>query len=229
VDHLQRLADVPAVAEALDRSRSAVDRLLGHRFLRTDAAAATVAIGERAARAGALLDGEDLLGPALTLHAESASLATTWTTAPRQSLARMHALAADAGDPDVGRPREDPEVSMRMAALFEGLVGTSAPAVVVSGVVHAEVLALRPFGSRDGLVARAAARAVLVSSGYDPRVLLAFETGWTPTSYAASVADYTDEAQGGGVVGWLVGWCDALIAATKTGISVCDELRAERG
>jgi hypothetical protein len=34
--------------------------------------------------------------------------------------------------------------------------GTSAPAVVVAAVVHGELMALRPFGVADGLVARAA-------------------------------------------------------------------------
>lgn len=226
MDPLQRLAEIPEVAVGLDRARTAVDRLLAHRFLRTDAAAATVAVAERSAQLAAVLDGDgDLLGPAMTLHAETASLAATWERAPRQALARMHVLASDEGASPVGRPREDREVAARLEALFTALATTTAPAVVVSGVVQAEVVGLRAFGSRDGLVGRAAARAVLVSSGYDPRVLLAFESGWTPQAYDADVRAYAE----GDAVGWLARWCDAVVAGAATGISVCDELRAARG
>ena len=52
-----------------------------------------------------------------------------------------------------------------MAALSEP---TSAPALVPAAVVHGELLAAAPFGTADGVVARAAARLVLLGRGLDP-------------------------------------------------------------
>jgi hypothetical protein len=226
-DPLGRLARLPAVAEAVQRSRAAMDALLAHRFMRTDAAAVTLAAAERAASASALLDGGELLSAAMTVHAQTAALASTWGAAPRQALARMHVLASDPGvDPAaLGRPRESLEVSARLDGLLRAITTTGAPAVVVAGVVHAEVLALQVFGSRDGLVARAAARAVLVSSGYDPRALLPFEVGYDAPSYAAAVQGYV----AGDALGWLVSWCDALVAAAQDSRDACGRLRAARG
>jgi hypothetical protein len=224
MDPFQRLVALPDVAAGLERARTAVDRLLAHRFLRTDAGAVSVAAGERAARASAQLDGLPL-APALTLQAETGVLATTWGSAPRQALARMHVLASEPGTPDVGQPRRDAVVSARLEGLFQAIEHTSAPAVVVSGVLHAEVAALEVFGSRDALVARAAARAVLVSSGYDPRALIPFEAGYDESSYADALAAY----RAGDAVGWLARWCDAIVAGAAVAVSVCDELRAARG
>ncbi len=52
------------------------------------------------------------------------------------------------------------------------IAGGSAPALVTAAVVHGELLALRPFGTHNGLIARAAERIVLVGSGLDPKVRL---------------------------------------------------------
>ena len=75
-------------------------------------------------------------------------------------------------------PAPDPDVSGRLALLADLVTGgTAAPAPVVVAVVHGELLALAPFGSADGVVARAAARLAAVSTGLDPKGLAVPEVG----------------------------------------------------
>lgn len=147
-----------------------------------------------------------LAANAVGLHADLGSLLPAWKRSPRQALARLHVLAAvDLGLPAdaLGRPRtlptdpvEDPlelgpapqplEVGARLDGLTRLLLApTSAPAVVVAAVVHGELLALRAFGSVDGLVARAAARLVLVDRGLDPKAVSAPEVGHAELDAAA--------------------------------------------
>jgi hypothetical protein len=138
-----------------------------------------------------------IVASAVRLHADLGQVLVSWRHSPKQALARLHVIAAAdlVDDPDrLGRPRpvgalaDDPfglgpapepvEVAARLDGLARLLVaGTDAPAVVVSAVVHAELMALRPFGALDGLVARAAGRLVLVDRGLDPKAVSAPEVG----------------------------------------------------
>ena len=153
-------------------------------------AGGTVEPHDRDRRTGAVVQA------AVRLHADLGQVLDAWRRSPAQALARLHVVAAAdlVDDPDrLGRPRtaaaayEDPlglgpapdplEVSARLDGLSRVLLATKAPAVVVAGVVHGELLALRPFGVADGLVARAAARLVLVERGLDPKAVSAPEVG----------------------------------------------------
>lgn len=138
-----------------------------------------------------------IVASAVRLHADLGQVLVSWRHSPKQALARLHVIAAAdlVDDPDrLGRPRpvgalaDDPfglgpapepvEVTARLDGLARLLVaGTDAPAVVVAAVVHAELMALRPFGALDGLVARAAGRLVLVDRGLDPKAVSAPEVG----------------------------------------------------
>jgi hypothetical protein len=132
------------------------------------------------------------------LYGELGMLAPAWERAPRQALARMHVLLGRGILPDdvLGRPRVDagdqaaldplrlgpPPGSMETSIRLDGLTGllvapTTAPAIVVAAVVHGELLALRPFGALDGVIARAASRLVLISRGLDPKALTATDVG----------------------------------------------------
>jgi hypothetical protein len=65
-----------------------------------------------------------------------------------------------------------------LASLVTG--GTRVPPLLLSAVVHGELLALRAapaFAGPGGVIARAAARLVLISGGFDPRGLIAIEVG----------------------------------------------------
>ena len=94
-------------------------------------------------------------------------------------MARLHTVAAAglAEEEALGRPRAAAGVSERLATLADVVASTSVPGVVVSAVVHGELLAIEPFGSADDIVARAASRVVLVESGVDPDAITVPEVG----------------------------------------------------
>ncbi len=188
---------------------------------------------------------------AVRLHADHGQLLVAWRHSPRQALARLHVLAAADLVPDadaLGRPRvggvvpQDPvglgpapepvEVAARLDGLARVLTaGTSAPAVVVAAVVHGELMALRAFGTADGLVARAAARLVLVDRGLDPKAVSAPEVGHLelgsahgPGEYAQALRAYVS---GGpeGVATWLVHCARAVALGAREGLAVCEAIR----
>jgi hypothetical protein len=189
------------------------------------------------------------------VHADLGSLLPSWKGAPRQALARLHVLAAaDLGVPEdhLGRPRvsavdsvEDPlelgagpdplEVSARLDGLCRLLLQpTAAPAVVVAAVVHGELLALRAFGAADGIVARAAARLVLIDRGLDPKAVSAPEVGHAELDAAGLRADhrhaYAEAARGyvhggtDGVARWVVHCAQAVALGAREGLAVCEAI-----
>src|SRR6476661_4831428 len=171
-DPLAPLVGLPGVADAVRRAREAVVALHRHPVNRTGWAASAAEAALRAARASAVLDG------AVRAAEATGRLLGTWRTAPLQALARLHVLAAaDLGGPDAdsdadsgaapGRPVRGTERLALLAELVTG--GTAVPAPVLVAVVHGELLTLEPFGSANGVVARAAARRAAISSGLDPR------------------------------------------------------------
>ena len=188
---------------------------------------------------------------AVRLHADLGQLLVPWRHSPRQALARLHVLAAAdlVADPDaLGRPRpagvvpDDPvglgpapepvEVAARLDGLARVLTaGTSAPAVVVAAVVHGELMALRAFGTADGLVARAAARLVLVDRGLDPKAVSAPEVGHLELGadhghdeYAGALRAYVSGTSAG-VATWLVHCARAVALGAREGLAVCEAIR----
>jgi hypothetical protein len=254
-DPLARVSQLPGVPEAVAEARAAVDRLLGDRMLRRPRSAASQLAAEsaiRAARSSAALDGEDLpldrvragqgapqdtpvLQGALRVSGALAGMADTWRRAPRQVLARMHALAAAglAGPDQLGRPRSGPpgpepaEVAVRLDLLAEMLTDPAHPAaLVLAAVVHGELLVLRPFGIADGVVARAAQRLTLMTSGLDPKGLAVPEVGHLElrSAYATALAGYARGTQAG-VSGWI-GHCAAAVAlGARESLAVCEAWR----
>jgi hypothetical protein len=238
MDPLAPLLSLPGVADAADAARQSVDRLLTHNAMRRHATAVAVEAGLRCARASAALEGHDvpldllrakapddaIVQGALRIAADLRPLVETWEHAPLQALARMHTLAASglAPDDELGRPRTDAGVSERLATLASVLASTEAPAVVVAGVVHGELLALAPFAAANGVVARAAARVVLVARGLDPRAVSAPDVGC-----ARDAAGYRAAAGGfarGDVGPWLLRWCDAVSYGAVEGIAIGEAL-----
>jgi Fic family protein len=122
---------------------------------------------------------------------------------PLQALSRLHVLAA--GTENAGRPAS-PEAADRMTALASTLTAaTEVPALLVAALTHAEVATVAPFGSYDGLVARAAERLVLVARGVDPASLVVPEAGHLAlrAEYESNLRAY---AEGGrsGLHAWLL-------------------------
>nr|WP_141281461.1 oxidoreductase [Pseudonocardia hydrocarbonoxydans] len=239
-DPLAPLTELPGVAEAVTRARDAVVAVHNHPANRQGWPAGAAEAGIRAARASAALDGapfespdtvtDPVLAGAVRIAEESGRLLAAWRTSPSQALARLHVLAAtdlvpaDRHHAELGRPRSGPGVTERLA-LLAGLVtgGTRAPAPVLVAVVHGELLALAPFGSASGVVARAAARLTALTAGLDPRGLAVPEVG-----HLRRAAEYRAAAEGfaaggaDGVGAWVLHCCAQWEAGANEGLSIAD-------
>ena len=181
-DPLTDLARLQGVPAGLAAARAAVDVVLSDRGLRAMTAEQVASALLTGARASARLtdDPERWVAGAVRLSTELPALAAVLRVAPGQALARAHTLAAygEVAENDLGRLRRSTEVTSRMTGLIELLTGRSeAPALVLAAVAHAEIATVLPFGTADGLVARAVERMVLISAGFDPRGVIVTEAG----------------------------------------------------
>ena len=79
---------------------------------------------------------------------------------------------------------------------------------MVVAVVHGELLALTPFGSADGVVARAAARLTAVATGLDPKGLAVPEVGHLRRrpEYRAAAAGFA-AGTADGIAAWVRHCC----------------------
>ena len=216
LDPLADLAHVEGVPSAVAAATDAVDAVLRDRGLRkiTDEQLSQALLA--GARANAQLTGDTArwqIG-ALRLSAELAPLAALIRVAPAQALARAHTLVARGvvPDSDLGKIGSEPAMAARMNSLGELLTRhTSAPAIVVGAIAHAEVAAVAPFGDASGLIARAAEHLVLISAGLDPYGVIVVEAGHAESStYSAGLAAYADGTLNG-VKDWLLR-CTAAVA-----------------
>lgn len=185
-----------------------------------------------------------VVGAALRLTAEAGQLLSIWRQSPLRVLARLHLVAAASGDGPVGRPRQagepvdEPlielplpdarEVSGRLEGLADLIIaGSSAPALVTAAVVHGELLALRPFTSYNGVVARAAERIVLIGSGLDPKAVCPAEVGHAElgrASYLAALDGYVSGTPEG-MAAWI-GHCGrAVELGVRESTAVCEALQ----
>uniref|UniRef100_UPI00196B0AD4 Fic family protein n=1 Tax=Cellulomonas endophytica TaxID=2494735 RepID=UPI00196B0AD4 len=129
----------------------------------------------------------------------------------------------------LGPAPDGPEAAARVALLGDVLVGTAAPVLVVAAVVHAELLAVRPFAAGNGVVARAVARALLTVRGLDPTGSVVPEAAWAaaPNPYlaaAAGAATGTPE----GLVAWVRHVADAVVVGAGQARRVADGVLAGR-
>ncbi|WP_327331765.1 oxidoreductase [Streptomyces anulatus] len=193
--------------------------------------------------------GEDearVVGAALRLTAEAGQLLSIWRQSPLRVLARLHLVAAGGATPDdaVGRPRlagesvDEPlieaplpgaeEVAGRLEGLSQLIIeGGSAPALVTAAVVHGELLALRPFGSHNGLVARTAERIVLIGSGLDPKSICPAEVGHAEQGRAAYVAAFEGYTAGTpeGMAAWIAHCGRSVELGVRESTAVCEALQ----
>ena len=240
-DPLAPLLDLPGVRDAAEAARSGIDRLLRHRLMRNRSAEVSTESALRGARASAALEGVDVpladlragqvddpvVQGALRASVALGSMQETWTRAPGQVLARLHVLAAaDLADrADLGRPGA--YAGPRLGGLFSLVTGEgSVPAVVLAAVVHGELAAIAPFGTADGVVARAAARLTGITRGLDPKAVSVPEVGFAEfgrEEYARALAGYAS-GQPGAVAGWLVHCCRATEHGALEGLAIAEAL-----
>lgn len=237
-DPLAPLMTLPGVAEAVAQAREAVVALHHHPANRTGWAASAAEAALRGARASAALDGAPLaaepttgadpgavrdpvLAGAVRAAQGTGRLLGVWRTAPLQALARLHLLAAaDLGD-EPGRPVRG---SARLTLLADLVTGaTAVPAPVLVAVVHGELLAVAPFPSANGVVARAAARLTAIGAGLDPHGLAVPEVGHlrARVEYREASARFaTGESDGVGA--WIRHCCAQWVAGAREGRSIAD-------
>jgi len=185
-----------------------------------------------------------VVGAALRLTAEAGQLLSIWRQSPLRVLARLHLVAAAAKGDEVGRPRQEgepvdeplielplpsaAEVSGRLEGLAELIIaGSSAPALVTAAVVHGELLAIRPFTSDNGLVARAAERIVLVGSGLDPKSVCPAEVGHAELGRAAYLAALDGYVSGTpeGMAVWIAHCGRSIELGARESTAVCEALQ----
>ena len=236
-DPLAPLLELPDVRDAVNSAQEAVFAVHRHPANLREGAATAAEASVRAARASASLDGGDPELPddgnvsdprvagALRVAEAGETLLGTWRRAPLQALARIHLLAAAdlTEDQDsLGRPRAGAGRRLEMLAdLVTG--GTEVPSAVLSAVVHGDLLTLEPFGTADGVVARAAARLTMIAGGLDPKGLTVPEV-----AYFRRIARYREAAaafatgEPEGVGQWLLLCCEAFRTGASEARSIAD-------
>jgi hypothetical protein len=221
VDPLASLNTLEGVPSAFASSRDGVDALLRDRGLRKTAPERTGESLLRGAWASAVLEGsrstmddvragtgDEIAQASVRVSAELLSLVPTLKRAPLQAFARLHALAGLGSVPteELGRPRsaEAAQGLQQLAATL--LAPTTAPAMLVAAIVHADLATSAPFASHNGIVARAAERLVLVARGVDEKSLLVPEEGhrFFREEYESNLRAYANAPGVSGVHAWLL-------------------------
>jgi len=227
---LAPLVSLEGIPSAYAATRDGIDVMLRDRGLRRTSPEMTAESLLRGAHASAVLEGsasaladvrtgagDEVALDAVRVSTELLGLAPTLGSSPLQALARIHALAA-AGLPaeQRGRPR-DGAAADRLRGIGDLLTATTAaPALLVAAVVHAELATAAPFPSRNGLVARAAERLVLVARGVDAKSLVVPEAGHLAlrAEYESNLRGYRDGGRAG-VHSWLLYAAEAYAAGAE--------------
>lgn len=218
-DPFVQAAALDGVRSAFAGTRDGIDLLLRDRGLRKISSADTTRSLLLGAAATASLEGVDIdpadlaagggdatARAALRLSTELLALVPVWRTVPLQAIARIHAMAA-AGSVDdevLGRP-SNPAGAERLAAFARQVARpTTAPALIVAALSHAEIATSGAFSSHAGVVGRAVERLVVVERGVDPASVIVPEAGHAeaPDAYRSALSAYArgDEA---GLIQWL--------------------------
>ncbi|HEY1484965.1 MAG TPA: oxidoreductase [Micromonosporaceae bacterium] len=242
-DPLEALLDLADVRSAFADARRAVDTAMGHRALRRSGGPVAAEVGLRSAIASAALAGhphdreavrdglitDPVLQGALRVSGALDGLSSMWLRAPRQALAKLHVLAGRGSIPDgeLGRPRTEEMISVRLDGLAQMIVGESrgGSTLILAAVVHGELLALNAFPGPSDVVARGAARLTLIAGGFDPRGLLALDVGHLarqPEYVGAAGAFATGTPDG--LRSWFKHYAAAVTEAAAVLATVGDEI-----
>lgn len=230
-DPLARLASLEGVPSSFAAARDGIDAVLRDRGLRRTSPETTAESLLRGAHASAVLEGsasslaavrtgagDQIAVDAVRVSAGLLALAPTLLRSPLQVLARLHTLAAagSVDDARLGRPR-DPASAERLQGVARLLNGPStAPALLLAAVVHADLATAAPFSSHNGMVARAAERLVLAARGVDEKSLVVPEAAHLALrpAYESNLRGYRDGGPDG-VHAWLLYAAEAYAAAAE--------------
>lgn len=230
-DPLGWLLGLEGVPSAYAAARDGIDVMLRDRGLRRTSPETTAESLLRGAHASAVLEGsastlaevregagDTIAQDALRVSTELLALAPLLDRSPLQALARIHALASAGSLPEDrrGRPRDE-ESSARLQALAALLrASTSAPALLVAAVVHADLATSAPFASHNGIVARATERLLLVARGVDEKSLVVPEAGHLAlrAAYESNLRGYAGGTSAG-VHAWVLYAAEAYSAGAE--------------
>lgn len=232
------LVSLEGVPSGFAGARDGIDVLLRDRGLRRTSPELTGESLLRGAHASAVLEGsasslaqvragegDEIAADAVRVSTELLSLVPVLRRQPLQAFARLHTLAARGVLPDelLGRPRDgDAAAALRRIAGL-ATAPTEAPALAVAAVVHAELVTTAPFGSHNGIVARATERLLLAARGVDEKSLVVPEA-----AHLALRPEYESNLRGwatGGPAGrhaWLLYATEAFAAAAEASPLVRD-------
>jgi len=232
------LTALEGVPSAFAGARDGIDVVLRDRGLRRTSPELTAESLLRGAHASAVLEGsgsslaqvragegDEIAGDAVRLATELLSLMPVLRRQPLQALARMHTVAARGSLPDelLGRPR-DAASAAKLRGIAELVTApTEAPALAVAAVVHAELLTAAPFGSHNGIVARATERLIAAARGVDEKSLVVPEV-----AHLALRPQYESNLRGwasgtpAGLHSWLLYAAEAWSAAAEASPLVRD-------
>ncbi len=210
-DPLAWLTGLEGVPSAFAATRDGIDAMLRDRGLRRTSPEQTAESLLRGAQASAALEGsgstleevragsgDEVAAAAVRVSTELLSLVPVLGRSPLQVFARLDVLAGGTGQP------ASPEGTARLQSLSQVLLATSQPALMVAALVHADLATAAPFAARNGIVARAAERLVLVARGVDPASLVVPEAGHLAlrAEYESNLRAYRDGGQSG-LHAWL--------------------------
>ncbi|QYJ03136.1 hypothetical protein KUV85_12420 [Nocardioides panacisoli] len=228
-DPLEWLVGLEGVPSGFAGARDGIDAVLRDRGLRRTSPETTAESLLRGAHASGVLEGsaselaevregrgDGIAADAVRVSTELLSLVPVVRRTPLQALARLHAVAGRGSLPEerLGRPRDAESAERLRAIAILFTTETEAPALAVAAVVHAELMAATPFGSHNGIVARAAERLVLAARGVDEKSLVVPEAAHLALrpQYESNLRGY---AIGGtpGMHSWLLYATEAYAAA----------------
>ncbi|WP_239331646.1 hypothetical protein [Frankia sp. CiP3] len=166
----------------------------------------------------------------------------TWPDPGAASAAMDDPLGSPAGPVGplgLGPAPTPAEATARLDGLTALLMArTAAPAIIVAAIVEGELLAIRPFGGFDGIIARAAGRLVLISRGLDPKAVTATDVGHIEAgridghrtyantyakAYADAVHAYT-RADTHGVGAWIMHYAQAVELGARESLAICEAI-----
>ncbi len=129
-----------------------------------------------------------------------------------------------------GGPGTEPqgeELAARLAGLVVLIEVERAPALVRAAIVHAEMLAARPFTAGNAAVGRLLVRHLLVRDGVEPTGTAVSDLypGRVPVAYAEAAGAYASGTMEG-VVAWVVWQAEAVLAGVQEAQRLCRAVQA---
>lgn len=138
---------------------------------------------------------------------------------------RARQVRAREGGPGVAPQGE--ELVARLAGLVDLIEAPHAPALVRAAIVHAEMLAARPFTAGNAAVGRLLVRHLLVRDGLEPTgtAVTDLYPGRVPAAYAEAAGAYASGTMDG-VVAWVVWQAEAVLAGIQEAQRLCRAVQA---